>query len=211
MQNLRIAMGVTGAGAGVDGFQFLTLDHQTGVCSIGPERKPMPQHRWAVPVATMLHGYKRWRAGKVIETVLVPMATHPNPPTPPEPFVGFGEDGPRKVTQLNLHSLDEQGLALTFSSMGVSHDNRIRHLLGAIVEQIAANGPKFCNPVILLEPGSYPWHGKVIWHFDFRLLDWATSDGRSLQSAASEAERNVAPENLPWDLEGDDEDAGEQL
>ncbi len=204
VNNFKAAMATTGTPGGGDGFAFMRIDHQTGAMTFGKDGAPVPLgHRWAVPIASIEHGFKIWSGGKVTEEVMVPMAQQPAAPTPGEPFVGFGADGPRRVTQLNLHSLEEQGLALTFSSMGVSHDNRIRSLLGDIVDQIAAHGPKYPNPVIRLKPGNYTWQGKSIFHFDYELTDWISNDGVSLQSAApAEDAEPASPDDLPWDVEG---------
>ena len=159
VQNLKGAMVTTGSGGGGDGsgFPFMRIDHRTRRLHIRcKDAEPVPlDHRWAIPVASFAHGFKVWAGGKVIEEKLVAMAAQPAPPEPAIPFVGFGQDGPRKVTQFNLHSLNELGLAMTFSSMGVSHDNRTRNLLGDIVEQVSTNGPRFSNPLIFIRPSHY--------------------------------------------------------
>ncbi len=91
--------------------------------------------------------------------------------------------------------------------MGVSHDNRIHALLGDIVAQVTANGPQFCNPVILIRPGHYAWNGKTIWHFDYELVDWIAGDGVTLKSSVV---GKVAARGLPWDT-GDAGDEGDLL
>jgi hypothetical protein len=207
VQNIKAAMVTTGSGGGGGDFKFLKIDHVTGACSFGRDQAPVPlTHKWAIPISSLQHGFKVWEGGKVTHEVMVPMASQPAAPEPPQPYVGFGENGPRKVTQLNLHSLNELGLASTFSSMGVSHDNRIKSLLGDIVEQISARGPQFCNPVIYIRPGNYPWNGKTIWHFDYELNDWIANDGVTLQSVTVVED----PADLPWDT-GDPADRGELL
>jgi hypothetical protein len=100
------------------------------------------------------------------------------------PYVGFGQNGPRKATQIDLCSVDEKGLILRFSSLNVSNDNRINGLLGDMVTQISTKGPQFPNPVILVKPGNYVWNGKTVWHFDYEIVDWMANDGVSLQSQA---------------------------
>jgi hypothetical protein len=222
VNSLRTAMATTGSGGGGGGggggMPFLSIDRDTGAVTFGKDKTPVPlKQRWTVPLASLQHGFKVWENGRVTEERMVSMLTAPSLPTPETPYVDFGQNGPRKCTQLDLCSVDEVGLGIRFSSLSVSNDNRIHTLLGEIVTQISAKGPEFPNPVIKIRPGNYLWNGKTVWHFDYELVDWLANDGKTLQSQAmlqvtangSDGNDNDDADEMPWDEfeEGDGDQA----
>jgi len=180
LKNLAVARITTGSGGGGgDGRRFMRVCHKTGAITHGKEDLPVPDHRYAVKFAEMLHGYTEWRGGTVTSKVLKPMALSPLP-MPASPYVGFGEDGPRKTIELNLYSVDEPGFVL------------IEH----------------CNPIIEQNSDSYVSRatGQRTYTWAYKIVDWASDTG-VLQSQARIAGNGggngaeAAP--APWDNQDD--------
>jgi hypothetical protein len=204
--NLNAALATLGSsgGGGGGGSQFMRIDYETGAVTYGRDNTPVPlKYRWAAPIAGLMHGYKVWEGSRVVEQVMRSMITQPALPMPATPYVGFGQSGPRKCTELQLCALDEPGFTLIFSVLNVSNENEVRALVGEIVAHVSTTGMKHPNPVILIKPRNYQWNGKTIWCFGFEIVDWAANDGVSLMSKAPTQLEGPA-EPAPWDEEAAD-------
>jgi hypothetical protein len=211
-QNLEAALTTigSGGGSGMAGVQFMKIDHRTGAVTCGRDSIPVPlQHRYAVPVALIRHGFKVWESGLVTAQVMEPIAAHPALPMPKTPYVVFGQNGPRKAMELILLSLDEPGFNLSYGVLNVSSENEVNRLVADALGQIRAGHAAYANPVIKIRPQlcNYRKFGTSGWAFGHELVDFISNDGATLWSKVKMVED---PGELPWDT-GGGEDAGETL
>ena len=210
-RNIAAGQVDVGSGGGAAG-QFIRVDKHTGAVTYGRDALPLPpDHRFVLGLHNILHGYVTWSSTQKqpLDRHLVSMAKTPTPPAPPGGrFVGFGDDGPRKCIELIFDSVDEPGFVVSFSSMSVSNDNRIRRCL---LEPIGANDGTerqragFVHPVVTIGSDSYkhPTYG-VIHTISFDIVDWLHVDRSTLLSKRDDAASATngptpAAEPASWD------------
>ena len=212
--NLRAARQEVGSGPG-SGDVFLKVNKSTGAVTFGQENTPLPpDRRFVVALNEIAHGYLVRTAPpnvKVLERHLRPMAEGGERPTPPGGAKAYGkyEDGGAvDVTELVLHSIDEPGFRLTFTSWNISSSNRVGNLLDeAIVHLGSADGKTgFVHPVIAIKSGSYTNNYGVTNHFDYVVVDWLHKDGKTLLSSGTLGRVSSATSDVPERMPYDDED-----
>jgi hypothetical protein len=220
VENLRSAAAQVGSGTGT-GETYLKVDDRSGRMTFGQEQSPFPpNHRMVVGLHTFTHGYLVMAGTKVVERHLVPMVSQPNRPVASVYATKFGQDGAKDVTEITLNSIDEPGFSLVFTAWSVSSANRVRNLLEqAVVHAETPEGAGgFVHPVIVPKSGHYPLKGftnqetgevvpaRDVHHFDFDIVDWLHTDGKTLLSQHGGAiEAPNGEERAPWD-DGEDED-----
>lgn len=208
---------ITSIGTGGGGDNFLKINHRTGAITYGMENTPLPEsrRRFVVPVRLITHGYTVNLGGKPAEKHLVPFFGRSDRPVPPGGrYVDYGQDGARAAIELALNSIDERGLALTFTSWSISHDNRLRKLLELVRNHADTREADegFVHPVIRVKAGSYPHPDfGVIYHFDFDPLGWLHDSGRKFvgeiaaEFDGADPAEDSADDVMPWDDMTDDE------
>lgn len=232
LANLRAARTGIGAGAGT-GATFVKVNKDTGEITYGQEKVPLPaDHRFVISLNGFRHGYIDMQQGKTIDRNMVPMTSGARPVPPggsqtkiidqqTKKILGvktleageygtFEGGGPRSVTEIEMHSIDELGFNLVFTAWNPSSANR----LGSLVQEtyLHAEGPDgragFVNPVILFRAGKYfeaNHTRKDVYHFDYTIIDWLHNDGETLLSTTGS---KLAAESAGLDA-GDNEDLTE--
>jgi hypothetical protein len=203
VRNLKQAAVTTGTGRGGSGV-FMRVDDRTGAVTAGSNRDPVPlKMRYAVNLSSFCHGYLDFRPEGGAERHMVSMAENPVRPTPPGGYaVKFGEAGAKNASEIALQSLDEPGLVLVFTAMGVSNENRLRALLEDVLVHLdTEDGLRgFVHPVIFITPGRYfhQGQGREIFHFSYEITDWMNQAG-DLASKTPPVAAAGAAETAPWD------------
>jgi hypothetical protein len=207
------ALGVGSAGTGDT---FLKVDDRTGALTFGQERLPLPPgERHAVHTHNFRHGYIDMQGGQVVDRHVVSMAEHPDRPVPAKGYGTF-QGGPRDVSEIVLHNIDQEGQPLTFTAWGKSSANRLRSLL--IETKNHRDTPDgragYIHPVIIPKSSSYHQSARklpdgteiparTVHHFDYEIVDWLHADGKRLLKQHSSATAEMAArEPAPWDDEG---------
>lgn len=204
--NLRAALQGVGSGGGT-GDTFLKVDDRTGGLTYGQERIPLPEgSRFVAGLQGFRHGYISMNGGQVEERNVVPMMAQPARPAPPGGRYGTYEGGgPRDVTEVELNSVDEPGFNLVYTAWGVSSANRVRNLLEQALNHV--NTPDgqggFVHPVIVPKAGMYrsKKYKRDVWHFDFDVVDWLHTDGKTLLSQGGRPAVQDGNGRAPWEDE----------
>lgn len=194
-----------------DNTTLLKINHSTGELTYGAEDMVLPPgHKFVVPLNGFRYGYVEWRGGQVAGKYMAATTDGPAP-EPDGPFTKYPEDGPRRSAELELHSVEEPGFKLA-ATCSLSSQNRMDNLHAAVSMHLSSpEGQQgFIYPVIEVRPASYEHKSmkRTIYHFDFRVVDWLHSDGKTFQSEGAKAIGDAngdAGEPMPWEDEEIDE------